>query len=237
MTFKTVWNGFSDPAKLAAALADQVAHILREAIETRGKALLAVSGGTTPARFFQTLSQKDLDWAKVTIAPVDERFVPPSSDRSNEGLIRANLMQGKARKASFLPLWTDQKELSTVAETADHAITALGAPFDVIVLGMGEDAHTASFFPDSPELAATLDLQNPHHVVAIHSVNAKEPRLTLTLRNVLAAPFIALHIEGQEKRDVLERAIEQPDPLLHPISAVLANATAPVQIYWAPKAG
>ena len=87
---------FADGATLAEKLADQVAHRLAAAIEARGEASLAVSGGSTPKKFFQALSKREIDWDKVTVTLVDERFVPADHPRSNHLLVKDNLLQDKA---------------------------------------------------------------------------------------------------------------------------------------------
>ena len=96
------WNGFAGRQDLAAALAGNVAARLTKAIDERGGGLLAVSGGTTPAKFFAALSAIPIAWNKVTVTLVDERFVPASSPRSNAGLVAANLLQNAAAAATFI---------------------------------------------------------------------------------------------------------------------------------------
>lgn len=237
MAANPTWHTFHDPAELAERFADRVAAALRLAIEARGLALLCVSGGTTPGLFFRALSQRDLDWNRVTVAPVDERFVPPSSDRSNEKLIRANLLIDKAAQARFVGLYSDANDIEAAARAADTAIGTLALPFDVLVLGMGGDAHTASFFPDSPELGRAIDGQAAVNVMAVTARSAGEPRLTLTMPLVVSARLVAIHIEGDDKRAALDDALAAPSPMKKPISAVIAARQAPVDIYWAPKKG
>ncbi|WP_431192832.1 6-phosphogluconolactonase [Tianweitania aestuarii] len=231
------WHDFASPEQLAEQFAEDVANFLKVAISQRGHALLALSGGTTPAPFFRRLAQHDLDWSKVVVVPVDERFVPVSSERSNEKLIRDNLLTGKAADARFTPLYHDTATPNEAADQADRAVADLSLPFDVVVLGMGGDGHTASFFPDSPELVDVTDPSATRRVAAVTAPSADEPRLTLTLPLLLSAGLLALHIEGQEKRGVFEAALAQPNPQEKPISAVLLHAATPLHIYWAPKKG
>jgi 6-phosphogluconolactonase len=107
----------------------------------------------------------------------------------------------------------------------------LGPTLDAVVLGMGTDGHTASFFPDAANLDALLDTEQPRRVVAAHAPSAGEPRLTLTLPVLTGARFLALHIEGQEKKAVLEAALA-PDGD-KPVSAIFRHATRSVPVYWA----
>jgi 6-phosphogluconolactonase len=222
---------FPSREALADTLAGKVALTLTEAITSRGKALLAVSGGTTPALFFRTLSAADIEWSRVTVTLVDERFVPESSPRSNAGLAKANLLQGNAAAATFLGLYSDTDSVEKAAQKADSAIDRLGLPLDVVVLGMGPDGHTASFFPDATTLPELLAPENEMLVAPVHTVEGLEPRLTLTMPALMGAGFIALHIEGDGKRKVLASVL---DGQKLPIGAVIQNAERPVEVFWAP---
>lgn len=227
------WRAFETRDALASALAAAVADRLRTAIETTGGATLAVSGGTTPALFFDALSQKELDWAKVVVTLVDERFVPPASELSNERLVREKLLRNEARLARFVGLYSEAATAEAAANGADAAVALLGPRLDAVVLGMGADGHTASFFPDAPNLDALTDPSQPRRVMSVHAPSGGEPRITLTLPLLVDAGFLALHIEGEAKKDVFERALAQAAPRL-PIARVLDAAAAPIDIYWAP---
>ncbi|MBN8888056.1 MAG: 6-phosphogluconolactonase [Rudaea sp.] len=230
------YHRYADGAQLAIALAAAVANDLARGIETRGHALLALSGGKTPLRFFQALALQKLDWANVTVTLVDERWVAPDDARSNEGFVRANLLRGAAAAARFVPLYktgaaTPEEGLHTIAAS----IAMLDLPFDALVLGMGEDGHTASFFPDSDGLANATDPKTDAIVLPIHARSAGEPRITLTLPTILDSRAIYLHIEGERKRSVLETArYVAATNRAYPISAVLRNARAPLQVFWCP---
>ena len=210
-----------DRAKLAEALALDIAGVLSERLSESDTALLAVSGGTTPKLMFDHLSRHEIGWDRVTITLVDERQVPIASDRSNARLVSQHLLVNRAASAHFVPLFDN------VAEAA-----RLPA-FDAVVLGMGGDGHTASFFPNGDNLAEALDPATQDRIVTMQAPDAGEPRLTFTLKALLASPFIALHIEGDDKLKVLEQA-ETPGPVAQmPIRAAL-QATHPVTLYWAP---
>jgi 6-phosphogluconolactonase len=232
MTESFHWNEFADREALAGALANRIAGLLSAAVEQRGGALLAVSGGTTPARLFEVLSAEPIAWNKVTVTLVDERFVPPSSPRSNAALVMAKLLQGKAAAARFLPLFRKGETVDEAAADGDRAVAALPQSFDAVILGMGGDGHTASFFPDALELPALLDPENSLALMPVHADSAGEPRLTLTLPRIVAAGFLALHIEGGEKRATFERATGAGPEL--PIRTVLDASPRPVEVFWAP---
>lgn len=226
------WNAFETRDELAAALATRVADALKEAIARRGVAFLAVSGGTTPGRFFAALSREVLDWSKVTVTLVDERFVPESSPRSNAALAKANLLQNEASAANFAPLFHEAATVENGADLADSELRALPWPLDVSILGMGGDGHTASFFPDAAGLDALLDPASSRLVMPVHSETAGEARLTLTLPALVGAGLVIVHIEGAEKRNVIEAALAADQAL--PIRTVLDRAPRAAEIYWAP---
>jgi 6-phosphogluconolactonase len=211
---------FADRRELAAALADDVATALRETITEKGSAVLAVSGGTTPVRFFEQLALAELPWKDVTITLVDERQVSETSERSNARLVRKHLLRDKASAARFVPLFDNPK-------------AAVTPPIDIAILGMGNDGHTASFFPGGDKLAEALDLQTKARLIEIKAPGAGEPRITFTLPALLTAATLILHVEGEEKRLVLERALAEGSAAAMPIRAIL-RSDRPVTVYWSP---
>ena len=210
---------FADADALAQRLARDVAASLRQALAATERATLAVSGGTTPQKFFDALSRQRMDWSRVTITLVDERQVDETSPRSNARLVKAALVQNEAAVARFVPLF----ENPSAADLPD---------FDVVVLGMGNDGHTASFFPGGDTLVQCLSDAAPP-LLAISAPGSGEPRLTFSLPKILAAKEIMLHIQGQDKWATLEKAQAGSDVLEMPVRAVL-QAAKPVEIYWCP---
>jgi 6-phosphogluconolactonase len=225
------WNEFAERAALAQTLAKTISSHLDEAIAQRGAAFLAVSGGTTPALFFAVLSKQKIDWDKVVVTLIDERFVPASSPRSNAGLVMANLLQNEAAPARFVPLYRDDADIDHAAQSDDVELRSLPWPLDVAVLGMGMDGHTASFFPDASDLETLLDPESKRIVLPVHAPSAGEPRLTLAAARIVEARFIALHIEGADKRSAFEAAAQEGEK---PIGAVIGMARRPVEVFWAP---
>jgi 6-phosphogluconolactonase len=211
---------FENGAALAQSLAHDVAAWLGAAIAQKGASILAVSGGSTPKPFFEALSQQQVDWAKVTITLVDERCVPEDNPRSNARLLRDHLWRNAAASAQFAPLYL-------------NPMIGKLAPFDVVILGMGDDGHTASFFPGGNNLAKTLDLKTQEAVLPMEAPGAGEPRLTFSLPRLLAAQHLCLHIQGADKMRVLEKALAGTDQLEMPVRAVL-HAVKPLDIYWCP---
>jgi 6-phosphogluconolactonase len=226
-------HDFPSPDALAEALAQRVAQQLRDAVAASGKASLAVSGGKTPVRFFKALSQQALDWANVAVTLVDERLVPDTDERSNARLVAQNLLRGEAAGARFVPLYSAAETPELAARNAQNALTvsAVPMPLDVAVLGMGGDGHTASFFPDAPDLGALFANAAGAKVLPVIARSAGEPRLTLSAQLLGSARFVAVHIEGQEKRAVLEEALSGGTK---PIAMMIAMASTPVEVFWAP---
>lgn len=226
------WNEFGTRDELAAGLAAKVADTLKAAIARRGAAFLAVSGGTTPGRFFTALSKEKLDWNKVAVTLVDERFVPESSPRSNAALAKSSLLQNEATAARFAPLFHEASSVEQGADLADADLRSLPWPLDAAILGMGGDGHTASFFPDAQGLDTLLDPASSRLVMPVHSENAGEARLTLTLPALVNAGLVVVHIEGAEKRSVIEAALAAEKAL--PIRTVIDRSPRAADIYWAP---
>ncbi len=224
-------RSFATPDDLAVALARHVAEALESRIRRDGKASLAVSGGRTPTRFFETLAAERLPWSDVVITLVDERWVDESSPRSNAALVRAHLLQAKAAAARFVPLWHPTPTPADAQPAVEAALADLPHPFAAVVLGMGDDGHTASFFPGGDRLTEAVDPSGTASVIAMRAPGAGEPRVTLTLPVLLAADRLALHIEGPGKRDVLETALGGEDILAMPVRSIL-RSDAPLTTFW-----
>jgi 6-phosphogluconolactonase len=228
-------HSFDTRDALAAALAQRVRNVLSDAVAARGRAVLAVSGGSTPVSFFRALSHLDLSWEQVTIILVDERMVPATSARSNAKLVRDNLLQNKAESAFFVPMYQGAFDEGDAAHQIETVMkrAKLTEP-DFLILGMGSDGHTASFFPGGDHLADALDPRQPALVLPMHAETAGEARLTMTLPAILAAKHLALHIEGEDKRAVLDKALADGARVLEmPIRAVFEKAKVPMAVYWA----
>lgn len=214
---------------LAEQLAEAVYQALAADLEHQERALLVVSGGSTPVPFFKALAQKPLAWARVDITLADERWVDEQSSDSNAKLVRDNLLQGPAAAATFVPLTsahgTPEEGVASVAE----ATAGLAWPASVVILGMGGDGHTASLFPDSQELGLALSTDEP--LVAVRTPSQPQPRITFSADRLHQAKRHILHITGDDKRAVLANAMGGDDVRTLPIRAFLS---CPLAIYWAP---
>lgn len=228
-------HNFENRAILAETLAADISAELSAALTENGRASLAVSGGSTPHALFDALSREKLDWSKILVTLVDERCVTMDHDRSNAKLVSGRLLQNQASEAQFLPLFLDadlspSENAQTVTERANDALL----PFDVVVLGMGNDGHTASFFPDAQELSTALN-EPIAEVLTMNATSAGEPRLTFNFAALSMANAIYLHIEGDDKRATLERAKADTPIEEMPIRAFLQDESLPFSVYWAPK--
>ena len=210
---------YPDRELMFLSLADQIAAQLGDFLRRTGAASLCVPGGSTPGPVFDTLSGVDLDWANVAVFLNDERWVPESSDRSNTRLLRERLIRGKAAAAELVPLYLPESPPEDAMATLESGLRP-HLPISVLLLGMGNDMHTASLFPNAPGLEALLASDAPPVMAA---AGGAEPRITLTAPALQSALNIHIMIKGAQKRAALEAAMGA-DPVSAPISAFLRNA-------------
>ncbi|GAA3963879.1 6-phosphogluconolactonase [Allohahella marinimesophila] len=228
----TNFREFPDAQGLAAALAAKVAKVLNAAIQANGSATLAVSGGSTPIPFFEALSQTPLQWDKVQVLLVDERFVATSDDASNTRLVKRSLLKNLARQAKLIEVAVDAPDAEAAAEATNSRYATLHWPLDCCVLGMGNDGHTASLFPGSPQLASACSDTTTRYCCMAEPTGAPHARITLTLPRIRAATALILHIAGDAKLDTLRKALEDmAQPELMPVRYVLNR---PLSIFWNP---
>ena len=223
---------FPDPAKLTAALAAQVTVDLEAAVSERGQASLVVSGGRTPRPLLEALAERDLPWSRVHVTLADERWVDLDSPDSNEAMLRQSLLQKKAAAARFVPLKNDAPDPEQGAAECAAALAAMPRPFDLVLLGMGGDGHTASLFPGVAGKA--LDRQCPDICRAVYPQTAPHPRMTLTASALLKSRKLVLHFTGDDKLEVYRQALEE-DPVDElPVRVVLRQTQVPVELWWSP---
>lgn len=224
---------YANNSDLVNELAQQVVEQLQVAIESRGKASLAVSGGSTPIPLFAQLSSAAIDWSKVLITLVDERWVEPNHADSNAALVRKHLLQDKASAAEFVSLKVAASTPFVGEQAVANRLRLFDGPFDVLILGMGSDGHTASLFSNSEPLQYALEPRHGEPCCGIVRADLEHPRITLTLPRILNSRQMYLHTVGKDKFDVLQRACEPGDVNELPVRAVLLQHQTPIHVYHA----
>ncbi len=222
---------FGSQKELIDNLSKSIIKNLQEGIDKNGKASLVVSGGNTPKPLFEKLSIEKLPWEKVKIGLCDERWVPPRHKDSNEKMVKEYLLQNFAKKAEFIGMYQD----TTILEAEDLCSKKLKQklyPFDVLILGMGNDAHTASMFPNNEKLKLAFEQNLDKLCISIKSETAPHVRMSLTRKAILSAKNIYLHFEGIEKIALFEKAIKGNDIFEMPIRSILNQNDKKIKVYY-----
>jgi 6-phosphogluconolactonase len=223
-----------DAAAWAEACAGRLSDALAEALAETGKAVLAGAGGSTPSPIYARLAQAPLDWASIVVTLVDERYVPETSPESNTALIKRTLLTGPAAAARFAPLYSPAVTVDRAAALAAHALVAEGGRLDAVLLGVGEDGHICSMFPESPTLRTLLSPDLKPTVLGVPpGRDGRAPslqRLSINLPYLIGARRVVLALTGTAKRAVFEREATG-DPATRPIAALLAHKV-PLEVLW-----
>lgn len=223
-----MWHEHAGMQPCLEALASDIVESMRRRLQISDTCTLAVSGGRSPIPLFERLATADLDWARIRIRLVDERYVPPDHPDSNEGLVRRHLLNGPAAEAEFRGLYLPGADIDqAVAAANDDA-----QPIQLALLGMGDDGHTASLFPNATQLRAAL---SPEAACYLHVTppEAAHERITLSLAALRACERLVLYIAGPHKRDVLRRAETRIDDQL-PISHLATDPGVSIDVHWHP---
>jgi len=206
---------FASRTELDATLTQAVCSQLQAGIDARGKATLVVSGGSTPKGLFSALSEADLDWKSVTVLLADDRWVDGSHADSNTAMVKSLLLTGAAEDAKWVDFGAGNADVDAELNRVKHEVAHLGT-FDVVILGMGNDSHTASLFPCSVELVEGLTTD----AVALMTqpTTAPHQRLSLSKSRLLDTKMGVVHIVGSTKLAVFDTATQYADDDVHPIS-------------------
>lgn len=219
---------YPDAEMMAMDLANTLADELAEALHNKDRVTLVVPGGSTPGPIFDILCGASIDWSRVNVMLSDERWVSEDNARSNTRLIRERLLVDKALEATLIPLYQDTSTPEAALPNLSKAIGPL-LPIDVLLLGMGEDMHTASLFPGADLLEEAFDNHAPL-LLPMRSAAAGEPRVTLTAPVLHGAMKTHIVFTGKSKNKALKEAHKLNDPIKAPISAFLRGST----VHWAP---
>ncbi len=223
-----------DRKALFESLADRIEAFLQAALVKRDRVSLVVPGGSTPVPLFEELSKRDLPWSRVVVTLSDERWVAVDDSSSNEKLLRDKLLQNKAKAAALVGLKSSHDDPESGMADVAVALKAVPQPFDVVILGMGEDGHTASLFPHAENLERALDPNFELPCCAIRAQGAPQPRITLTAPALLNCRDMILLCTGHAKREVLASVLQGDVIEDMPVRAILQQHEIPVSIYWAP---
>jgi 6-phosphogluconolactonase len=228
------WWEYDSAEEMADAVAGDVGFIIESALDARGSSLIAIPGGNTPLPVYARLVSAKLKWKDVTVIPTDDRIVDVQNELSNARSIAKAFLPTGAR---VIPIATVLDDYRQAGNAADARLQDLSWPPDLVWLGMGSDGHTASIFP-GPDIKDALDAPKARRAVGVMPdplpSEAPVARVTLTRAAILSARTILITITGEEKKDVLERAIADGQSSSVPIGRVLAEAEQPIDIHWAP---
>jgi len=222
-------NSYKNSTKLVENLVKEVSGLLKKTLQEKDYASFLVSGGNTPKLFFQELSKEEIDWHRVKVGLVDERWIDSSNKDSNAYLVNKFLLQNEAKNANFIPLFIKNKDCFSSDKICSDVYKESFTNCDVLILGMGEDGHTASLFPKSASLEEAVNLNTKKFCISINPITAKYNRMSLTLKSILESKNLFLHIQGNQKFKIYNDALGSKDK--YPISKVLFNALQ-IKVYY-----
>lgn len=223
---------FDNREEASLAAAEHIVAALHRRLDGNGNASLVVSGGTSPVRCFVGLSNSEIDWPRVHIVLSDERWVAPDHEDSNEKLVRETLLTRQAGGAALLPVYKADTAIDARCRELNDEFVRLPFPFACALLGMGEDGHFASLFPDADNLEQGLEVDSPERYIPVQTAASPHARVSLTLATLSRSDDILLLIFGNAKREIYEAAKVAADE--YPVSRLLKQKRAPVHVYWAP---
>ena len=223
-----MWHEYPDQPSCIHALTHAVVEQVQACLQKSGACTLAVSGGRSPIPLFESLAQADLPWPRLRLRLVDERYVPPNHPDSNESLVRRHLLTGQAAAADFRGLYQAGASIDNAVAAANHD----AQPIDIALLGMGDDGHMASLFPDARQLNAAL-ASDAAGYLQITPPQAPHERISLRLAAMRGSGHLFLYIAGPHKKKILNEAENKPNPRL-PISLLAAEPGVPLDVYWHP---
>lgn len=231
ITTRTTVCAFPDTESLARSVTQRTVEALTTGLSERGRGVFAVPGGRTPATFLSHLAHASLPWENIVVTLTDERWVETNSPDSNEVMVRRHLLVGPAAKINLLPLYNGAPTPEAGLDDVDRNLSAYSDPFDLVILGMGDDGHIASLFPGEDTW--------PHTPASKQCVAAKgpfggPPRLSLTLERLLHTHALIVLATGDKKRHIWDDAEKKGSAASLPIGALMDTATCPLALYWCP---
>jgi 6-phosphogluconolactonase len=228
-----VFHAHADVEAWIAAAVTDIAAGLRAGLRAGGIAHFLVSGGSTPAPVYRALARQALDWSRVAVALVDERWLPPGDADSNAVLVGETLLIERAASARFEAMLQSGRSLEDSVRAANRSF----APAAVTVLGMGPDGHTASLFPYMPGLRAALASADPYVAVdadGCPGAGSWRQRISLTPAGLARSARRILLIRGEHKRIVLEQAMAGAAVEELPVAVALTLPAPSLHVHWCP---
>ncbi|MEN1971574.1 6-phosphogluconolactonase [Luteimonas sp. MJ204] len=228
------FQAFQDSTQWAWAAAVTLAAALRRSLESESRTRLLLSGGRTPGPVYAALARAPLGWDRVDVALVDERWLLPDEPDSNARLVRESLLADHAEAARFESITRPGRSIEEAVTIANmHA----AHPAGIVVLGMGEDGHVGSLFPNMIGLADALASPRPYVAVDASGCPGAGPwtrRVSLTPTGLAPAHTRLLLIRGARKRELLDRVLDGDDPMEFPVRMAFLTPGAPLRILWCP---
>ena len=224
---------FNSIEELDKNLSKYIERILKQSLQDDFQTSLVMSGGSTPKGLFQLLSNTKIDWSNILVTLADDRWVDVSHKDSNERLIKDLMLRKHAENAKFVSLKTAHTSASVGAMELEHSFPKISS-FSLVILGMGADGHIASLFPNTDSLRDGIDLNSSKQFIASKPADAPHTRISMTASRLLAADEIIIHITGDKKRKVLDKAFSGTDAAEIPVRIILNQTKVPVTVFWSP---
>ncbi len=212
-------------------LAKELSKEINVVLKNQPKINLAIAGGNTPKALYQKLSHSRLPWERVQITLTDERWLDTDHLDSNEKMARKELLKNQAVVAPFIALKSNIVNAQDAVILCDRNLKSHMEKLDLVILGMGEDGHFASIFPDSDNLNSLLDLKQTLYCQAVFPKD-KPARMSLTMAYLLTARKIYLRISGDIKRDIVLGVLNNNLDKPYPIAELIRQSCSPIDIYW-----
>ena len=225
-------NIFTNKAELELKLAEEISQKLNLELKNKGEATLLVSGGSTPKKLYEILSNKKIDWKNVSIGLIDERFVATNTEESNELLIKNTLLKNKAADAKFIGLIFNINDYKENLNITISKHKPFYKSITCSILGMGSDGHTASLFPNFEEVYTDDNIYGDKMIINTKATSEPSKRISYTKAKILSSKHLFLYFNGKEKLDVFNSAKKNKNASIRPISAFIHQNINTLNVFY-----